>query len=301
MPPDPTVPASLLAVLGALRGSFTSPTFPTFAALVTGLIANTGRGTVTGMLLGAGLTRCWSHDRAHSFFARARWEPQTLGGSLSHLVVRSLVPDGTPLTVAVDDTLFKRRGKKVFGAAWQHDGSAAGRDGIGYGTCFVVLGLIVDLPFLPRPVCLPVAARLHRPKGEQTKVELAASLTSPPAEAGGFFPRGLSFLLLRQQLPRTNGKGRWYAQQSYASSTDLTSRQPGGRPGQLGYRWPDGLQTTSLLRVVGGGRRSALAANRLSLPCSAGVRFLPRLKDSVGKRTNRLPHGSRRFANMQVE
>ncbi|MFF7646863.1 transposase [Streptomyces canus] len=176
MLPDPTVPASLLAVLGALRGSFTSPTFSTFAALVTGLIANTGRGTVTGMLLGANLTRHWSHDRAHSFFSRARWEPQTLGASLSHLVVRSLVPDGTPLTVAVDDTLFKRREKKVFGAAWQHDGSAAGRDGIGYGTCFVVLGLIVDLPFLPRPVCLPVAARLHRPKGEQTKVELAASM-----------------------------------------------------------------------------------------------------------------------------
>ena len=80
------------------------------------------------------------------------------------------MPDGTPLTMVVDDTLFKRHGKKVFGAAWQHDGSAAGRDGIGYGTCFVVLGLIADLPFLPRPVCLPVAARLHRPKGEQTKV-----------------------------------------------------------------------------------------------------------------------------------
>lgn len=95
MLPDPTVPASLLAVLGVLRGSFTSPTFSTFAALVTGLIANTGRGTVTGMLLGANLTRHWSHDRAHSFFARARWEPQTLGASLSHLVVRSLVPDGT--------------------------------------------------------------------------------------------------------------------------------------------------------------------------------------------------------------
>ncbi|MFJ9909825.1 hypothetical protein ACIRVK_44790 [Streptomyces sp. NPDC101152] len=29
------------------------------------------------------------------------------------------------------------------------------------------------------------------------------SLTSPPAEAGRFFPRGSSFLLLRQQLPRT--------------------------------------------------------------------------------------------------
>ncbi|MEV0372468.1 transposase [Streptomyces sp. NPDC050636] len=163
-------------MLGALRGSFTSPSFSTFAALVTGLIANTGRGTVTGMLLGVNLTRHWSHDRAHSFFARARWDPQTLGAALSHLVVRSVVPDGGVLTVAVDDTLFKRRGKKVFGTAWQYDGSAAGRDGIGYGTCFVVLGLIVDLPFMARPVCLLVAARLHRPKGEKTKAELAASM-----------------------------------------------------------------------------------------------------------------------------
>ncbi|MQY40876.1 hypothetical protein SRB17_89090 [Streptomyces sp. RB17] len=108
-----------------------------------------------------------------------------------------------------------------------------------------------------------------------------AGLTSPPAEAGGFFPCGLSFLLLGQRLPRTNGKGRGYARQSYASSADLTSRRLGGRPGRLGYHRPDGLQTTSLLRVVGGGRRSALAANRLSLPCSAGVRFLPRLKAGV--------------------
>ena len=176
MLPDPTVPASLLAVLGALRGCFTFPTFSTFSVLVTGLIANTGRGTVTGMLLGANLTRHWSHDRVHAFFSRASWDARTLGASLSHLVVRSLVPDGAVLTVAVDDTLFKRRGKKVFGAAWQHDGSATGRDGIGYGTCFVVLGIVVDLPFLTRPVCLPVAARLHRPKGEQTKVELAASM-----------------------------------------------------------------------------------------------------------------------------
>ncbi|MFK4224796.1 transposase [Streptomyces sp. NPDC019890] len=176
MLPDPTVPASLLAVLGALRGCFTFPTFSTFSVLVTGLIANTGRGTVTGMLLGANVTRHWSHDRVHAFFSRASWDAQTLGASLSHLVVRSLVPDDAVLTVAVDDTLFKRRGKKVFGAAWQHDGSATGRDGIGYGTCFVVLGIVVDLPFLTRPVCLPVAARLHRPKGEQTKVELAASM-----------------------------------------------------------------------------------------------------------------------------
>ena len=50
MLPDPTVPSSLLAVLKLLGGGFTAPTFATFSALVTGLIAQTGPSTVTGML-----------------------------------------------------------------------------------------------------------------------------------------------------------------------------------------------------------------------------------------------------------
>jgi hypothetical protein len=44
---DPTVPASLLNVLELVRGCFTAPTFRIFAALVAGLIAQTGRSTVT--------------------------------------------------------------------------------------------------------------------------------------------------------------------------------------------------------------------------------------------------------------
>jgi hypothetical protein len=73
--------------------------------------------------------------------------------SLSHLIVRQLLAEGAVLTVAVDDTLFKRRGKEVFGAAWQHDGAAQGPKPVGRGTCFVVVGLVVELPVLARPVC----------------------------------------------------------------------------------------------------------------------------------------------------
>ncbi|MDH6127398.1 transposase [Kitasatospora sp. GP82] len=97
MLPDPTGPASLLAVLELVRGSSTAPTFRTFAALVTGLIAQTGRCTVTGMLSGVGLTRTWSHDRAHAFFFRAAWNPDVLGVCLSHLIVRRLLPAGAVL------------------------------------------------------------------------------------------------------------------------------------------------------------------------------------------------------------
>ncbi|MGW4823744.1 hypothetical protein ACWEP4_33565 [Streptomyces sp. NPDC004227] len=47
MLPSPPVPASLLAVLETLR-VFTAPSFATFTAMVTGLAAQTGPGTVTG-------------------------------------------------------------------------------------------------------------------------------------------------------------------------------------------------------------------------------------------------------------
>jgi hypothetical protein len=67
MLPGPTVPACLTELLGAFRGCFTAPTFATFVAMVIGLVAQTGRRTVCGMLVGAGLQRDWSHHRAHRF------------------------------------------------------------------------------------------------------------------------------------------------------------------------------------------------------------------------------------------
>ncbi|WP_159048060.1 transposase [Streptomyces sp. WM6378] len=91
---SPTVPASLLAVLGSLRGCFAAPVFRTFTALVVGLVAQTGRRTVTGLLTGVGLERAWPHDRAHSFFSRAAWDAELVGIVLSHVIARVLLPRG---------------------------------------------------------------------------------------------------------------------------------------------------------------------------------------------------------------
>ena len=35
---------------------------------------------------------------------------------------RCLVPDGEAVEVLIDDTLFRRRGKKIWAASWFHDG-----------------------------------------------------------------------------------------------------------------------------------------------------------------------------------
>ena len=154
------VPASLMTLLAVFSPLFTAPSFRTFTGLACGFLAQSGKRTVCGMLTGAGLSRAWPHDRAHYFFSRARWNPDELGITAAKLVIGLLVPDGEPVEVLIDDTLLRRRGKRVWAASWFHDGSAQGAEKTGFGNNWVVLAVRVRLPMISRPVAVPVMAKL---------------------------------------------------------------------------------------------------------------------------------------------
>jgi DDE superfamily endonuclease len=176
MVPGMTLPASLLLVLQVTRPCFTKHSFETFCHLVAGTVGQTGRRTVTGMLTGAGLARLWPHRRAHAFFSEASWDVDRLGLRLAGAVVETLLPAGAPVLVVVDDTLLRRCGKSVFGALWAHDGSGRGKDKVGFGNTWVIAAIVVRLPFLTRPVALPVAARLWQGKGMASRTDLALDM-----------------------------------------------------------------------------------------------------------------------------
>ncbi|HEX3923826.1 MAG TPA: transposase [Streptosporangiaceae bacterium] len=172
------LPGSLCELLEAFRPCFTAPTFTTFAVLAAGLVARPAGRTVCGMLAGAGLGGVWHHSRAHRFFAGARWSADAIGLVVLQLVTGWLIPAGAPVVIAVDDTMFRRCGRKVHAAHWGYDGSLqVPRGGIKLtrGNCFVVAAAVVSLPFLGRPVALPAAARLWR-KGGPVKTALAREL-----------------------------------------------------------------------------------------------------------------------------
>src|SRR6266511_2940881 len=122
-PPMPTrsLPRSIAELLTSFRSCFTAPTFETFCALVVGFWAQPQAHTVTGMLVAAGLSTSWHHSRAHRFFSRARWSADQLGLCLLELIVDGLVGAGAPVRLVVDDTLFRRSGRKIFGTGWHHD------------------------------------------------------------------------------------------------------------------------------------------------------------------------------------
>ena len=64
------------------------------------------------------------------------------------------------MEVLIDDTLLRRRGKKIWAASWFHDGSAQGPAKTGFGNNWVVLAVRVFLPMVSRPVAVPVMAKL---------------------------------------------------------------------------------------------------------------------------------------------
>jgi hypothetical protein len=173
----PSLPRSLADLLIVFRPCFTAPTMRTFQALVAGFLAQPGLRTVTGMLVGARLAGRRHHDLAYRFFATARWSADQVGLVLLELITATVVPAGAPLVLATDDTLWRRSGPKLHGAAWHHDGNGPGRHRPAWGHRWVVVGVIVHLPFLTRAVCLPILARLWLPGDpDHTPLMLAREL-----------------------------------------------------------------------------------------------------------------------------
>jgi hypothetical protein len=166
-------------LLETLRPVFRrSSTFGLFALLATGLVARTARRTVVGMLAGAGMAALVSFHSACRFFSHYAWDTDRLGLAVARLIVDRLLDAGAPITTVVDDTLFRRWGKKVHHAFWTHDGAAQGPAKLGRGNRWVIVGIVVRLPFCSHPVCLPILFRLWAGKGAGSPVQLAGQMLS---------------------------------------------------------------------------------------------------------------------------
>lgn len=168
------VPATWRDLLEELAPVFARrSTHRLFVALACGMIL-ADRSAVTGMAAAAGMADQWR--RACWFFSHAVWDLDALGLAVAWLIVKYLLGDGEPVTVAVDGTFFKRWGKKVFQARWAYDGSAQGGKKVAFGNVWVIAAIVVKLPFCSSPVALPVLFRLWRGKGTASQVGLAGQM-----------------------------------------------------------------------------------------------------------------------------
>jgi hypothetical protein len=108
------------------------------------------------------------HEAFHRFFSRGTWNPDRMGQLLFEKIVEWLVPAGATIDLVLDDTLTPKNGPKVFGLGNHIDPvrSTKAFRVFAFGHVWVILSVVVWLPFSSRPWALPVLFRLYRAKKE---------------------------------------------------------------------------------------------------------------------------------------
>jgi len=165
---------------------FTTPGAKIFVRLMTGWILCVRRRTVTGMIPFADPLGLRTHDAYHRFLPDARWDISGLWKILARILIQTLYAKGI-ITLALDDTLFHRSGRKVNGAGYWRDAVRSTQKHIVYawGLNLVVLTLQIQPPWGGEPLGLPINMRLHR-KNSDTLIELAEQMIN---EVARWFPQ----------------------------------------------------------------------------------------------------------------
>ena len=172
-----------VALMQPFLSTMTTPTFDSLITVVTGWVFASRR-TVTRMILAAGSSADKHFSSYHRVFSNARWSLDAVGLAVFDLLRPWL---GEVVMLALDDTLARKRGLKMFGCGMHHDPllSSRGKAITNWGHSWVVLGVIVQLPFRPgHYYCLPILFRLYLNKAKskqhrrvyRTRPELAIQM-----------------------------------------------------------------------------------------------------------------------------
>ena len=155
---------SLLSVLEVFRIALTRPSFTNLLVVACGWILTQGQHAVTEALVMTGVAGRRHHEAFHRFFSRGTWEPDELGLWLFQRLVPFL-GEGA-LRIAIDDTVAPKKGPHVFGISTHIDPVRSTRRFrvFCFGHCWVVLAVLVRVPFSQRTWGLPVLFRLYRGK-----------------------------------------------------------------------------------------------------------------------------------------
>lgn len=165
---------------------FRSEVFGMFQRMLAAWIVCLGPRNISRVWETTGQARKRNHAAAFRLFSEAVWNWDEVCRVLCTLIVTSLIP-GARVWLAVDDTLCHKRGAKVaFGGIFLDAVLSTKKHKVfRYGNNWVLLGLVIQLPFRKdRYFCLPICWRVYEKRGDKkrsehrSKGELAAELVT---------------------------------------------------------------------------------------------------------------------------
>ncbi len=131
--------------------------------LMAGAILTSGNRTVSNILRLLALLDKLNPSTYHRVLSHRRWHSRALCRTLARFVLDRFVPQGVVLLCG-DDTVDGHRGKHVYGKARHRDAvrSSHSHTAFRYGHRWVVLSVLVKLPYAHRPLALPLLIALYR-------------------------------------------------------------------------------------------------------------------------------------------
>jgi hypothetical protein len=146
----------ILTVLAAFSSEFSHPTWKNLQVLLIGAILCRGPRRVSSVLRVMGLASVRNFSKYHRVLSRAQWDGLMLAKIMLGLLIK-LLPESWPILVAVDETLERRRGKKIKAKGLYRDAVQSTQSNVvtSYGLKWECMVLIVPLPWCKRPWGLP--------------------------------------------------------------------------------------------------------------------------------------------------
>ena len=157
----PTLPAPMIAVLHAFAPLFSPRVWEHAQVLLVGAVLAPAQRTVAAALRVTGRAQVRQFHRYHRVLSRAEWSELAVGRVLLGLLVATFVPSG-PLLFGIDETLERRRGKRIAAKGIYRDPVRSSRNHFvkASGLRWVCLMLLVPIPWAARTWALPVLSAL---------------------------------------------------------------------------------------------------------------------------------------------
>src|SRR5690242_2376486 len=156
-----TPPAEVSAVLAAFAPLFTEPSWARAQALLCGVLLAPANQTLTAALRALGLADEPGFQNYHRVLNRARWSARQAAHHLLKLLVEAFVPAG-PVIIGLDDTVERRRGRKLTARAIYYDAARSSRSCFQKtsGLRWMNLALLVPVRWAARVWALPFLTAL---------------------------------------------------------------------------------------------------------------------------------------------
>jgi hypothetical protein len=151
----------MIRVLVSFAPLFSESVWGHVQVLIVGAILAPGKRTVASALRAVGLDNERRFCRYHRVLSRAKWSTQEASRILLGLLVEAFVPEG-PLVLGIDETLERRRGKKIAAKGIYRDPVRSSREHFvkTSGLRWVCLTLLAPIPWASRVWALPFLSAL---------------------------------------------------------------------------------------------------------------------------------------------